>query len=211
MHHIGILAYGSLITDPGPELAVATRLRIENVPTPFNVEFARSSRGRDGAPTVIPVENGGSSVKAVLLVMRDCVLPDDARNILWRRETNQIGSNKRYTPPESPTLNTVLVAEYFALCNVELVLTTKIGSNISPLTAQELAELAVDSARAKAGSERRDGISYLMDAKKAGIITPLMESYEREVLRLTGGNSLEDAWSCIAAEADHPRFDTGLT
>lgn len=204
MHQIGILAYGSLIMDPGTELDAATRLRIRNVPTPFNVEFARSSRGRDGAPTIIPVESGGSSVDAVLLVLRNHILPDDARNMLWRRETNQVGSNKRYVyvPPESQTLNTVVVADYSALANVELVLTTKIDSNISPLTARQLAELAIDSARAKAGSERRDGISYLLNAKKAGIVTPLMESYEREVLRQTGSKSLEDAWSSIVAETN---------
>lgn len=204
MHQIGILAYGSLITDPGPELDAATRLRIRNVPTPFNVEFARSSRGRDGAPTIIPVESGGSSVNAVLLVMKDHVLPDEARSMLWRRETNQVGSGKRYLPPDSQTQDTVVVAEHSALCNVELVLTTKIGSNISPLTARALAELAIDSARAKAGSDRRDGISYLIDVKEAGIVTPLMEPYEREVLRLTGGKSLEDAWSGIAAGTDPP-------
>jgi len=199
VHQIGILAYGSLITHPGPEIAAATCLRVDNVPTPFNVEFARSSRGRDGAPTIIPVENGGSPVNAVVLVMRDYVLPDDARSMLWRRETNQAGSNKRYEPPESQTLDTVVVAEYTALAGVELVLTTKIGSNISPLTPQQLAELAFASARAKAGPERRDGISYLTDAKRAGIVTPMMDSYEREVLRLTGDQSLEDAWSSIVA------------
>lgn len=185
------------------------------MPTPFNVEFARSSQGRDGAPTIIPVESGGSSVDAVLLVLRNHILPDDARNMLWRRETNQVGSNKRYVyvPPESQTLNTVVVADYSALANVELVLTTKIDSNISPLTARQLAELAIDSARAKAGSERRDGISYLLNAKKAGIVTPLMESYEQEVLRQTGSESLEDAWSSIVAETNPStvwhRFDMG--
>ena len=147
MHQIGILAYGSLITDPGPELDAATRLRIRNVPTPFNVEFARSSRGRDGAPTIIPVESGGSSVNAVLLVMKDHVLPDEARSMLWRRETTQVGSGKRYLPPDSQPQDTVVVAEHSALCTVDLVLRTKIGSNIPPLSALPLAELATDSAR----------------------------------------------------------------
>lgn len=202
MHHIGILAYGSLITSPGPELADATCLRIGNVPTPFKVEFARSSRGRDGAPTIIPVENGGSSVNAVLLILRDHVQPYDARSMLWRRETNQAGSHKRYEPLEPRTVNTVIVVEYSELANVELVLTTKIGSNIPPPTASQLAELAVASARAESGPERRDGISYLMDAKRSGIVTPLMDSYEREVLRLTGAKSLHDAWTGIVATSD---------
>ena len=39
---IGILAYGSLLDDPGRELACTVR-RIDDAETPFNVEFARRS------------------------------------------------------------------------------------------------------------------------------------------------------------------------
>ena len=39
MHHVGVLAYGSLLTSPGPELNEATAMRIEGVVTPFPVEF----------------------------------------------------------------------------------------------------------------------------------------------------------------------------
>ena len=38
---VGILAYGSLIDNPGDEIAAATVRTIEEVETPFNVEFAR--------------------------------------------------------------------------------------------------------------------------------------------------------------------------
>ena len=74
---------------------------------------------------------------------------------------------------------------------IETVLYTKIGANIDGLTATKLAELAVDSARAR--QDGNDGISYLMNAKKCGIQTPLSPDYEKEILRLTGTDSLEAA------------------
>ena len=46
MTMIGVLAYGSLITDPGPELAAITLGVTKDVLTPFPVEFARKSRKR---------------------------------------------------------------------------------------------------------------------------------------------------------------------
>ena len=39
---LGILAFGSLIDDPGAEIEAALVGRKMNVPTPFGVEFARS-------------------------------------------------------------------------------------------------------------------------------------------------------------------------
>lgn len=45
MHNeVGILAYGSLQNDPGMEIAPLIEHRIVEVLTPFEVEFARSSR-----------------------------------------------------------------------------------------------------------------------------------------------------------------------
>ena len=35
-----------------------------------------------------------------------------------------------------------------------------------------------------------DGITYLMNAMKAGIDTPLTPAYEKEILRLTGASNL---------------------
>lgn len=40
---VGILAFGSLIDDPGKELAPVIVMRKPNVLTPFGVEFARSN------------------------------------------------------------------------------------------------------------------------------------------------------------------------
>ncbi len=46
--HLGILAYGSLIDDPGEEIGGATSQRTA-MKTPFAIEFGRSSHTR-GAP-----------------------------------------------------------------------------------------------------------------------------------------------------------------
>lgn len=66
--------------------------------------------------------------------------------------------------------------------------------NIHPLTAGKLAELALRSAAAPAGAEHRDGISYLQQQKRRGLMTPLMPAYERAVLTITGVGDLAEAW-----------------
>ena len=50
---VAVLAYGSLIANPGEELRRATVDTREGVTTPFNVEFARASSKRRGAPTLV--------------------------------------------------------------------------------------------------------------------------------------------------------------
>ena len=44
---------------------------MNNVETPFKVEYGRKSSGRCNAPTLIPVSNGGAKVKATLLILSD--------------------------------------------------------------------------------------------------------------------------------------------
>ena len=68
---IGILAYGSLGDDPGAEIGSLVAERIGGVRTPFRVEFARQSRTRGGAPTLVPVSEGGASVEAKVLVLKN--------------------------------------------------------------------------------------------------------------------------------------------
>ena len=43
MARIAILAFGSLIDDPGEKLHLRIREQIEGIKTPFSIEFARSS------------------------------------------------------------------------------------------------------------------------------------------------------------------------
>ena len=55
MEKIGILAYGSLIDDPGIEIEPLIKKRIKNIQTPFKIEIARKSTTRGDGPTLIPV------------------------------------------------------------------------------------------------------------------------------------------------------------
>ena len=96
----GILAYGSVIADPGKEILdklISSKGGIIDTFTPFHVEFARSSRTRGGAPTLVPVEEG-ERVRCKIFVMGDDVCEDEAADILYRREINKVGDkSKTYT------------------------------------------------------------------------------------------------------------------
>ena len=92
MAHIAILAFGSLIEDPGKELRPRIRERIDGIKTPFSVEFARSSRSRGGGSTLVPVHGGGSPVHAVLLALDPAIELAEAMDLLWRRETRNESS-----------------------------------------------------------------------------------------------------------------------
>ncbi|WP_026381962.1 hypothetical protein [Afifella pfennigii] len=182
---VGILAYGSLIENPGDEIASAIIDRRE-VMTPFKVEFARTSRERAGAPTLVPVTEGGASVRAMLLVLN--VSEQEATDRLYRREINQVGSDKRYQRPDRPGPNTVVVRRLENFEGVDVALYTEIAANISNLSAEKLATFAIKSARELG---RRDGISYLIDARSADIVTPLTTAYEEEIKRQSEAGDLE--------------------
>lgn len=180
---IGILAFGSIVGEPGTELADAVTRRIE-VETPFAVEFARSSHTRDGAPTLVPVREGGAHVPASVLVLDDSVTVADARAMLYRRETGRLNA-------DSQVSRIALLADF---AGISTCLFTALQANIRPRTPERLAELALRSAVAPAGAERRDGISYLQQQKRRGLVTPLMSAYEEAVLARTGSHDLDDAW-----------------
>jgi hypothetical protein len=191
MPTVGILAYGSLIEDPGAEIEAA-RLRTEsNVRTPFKIEFARKSQTRGYGPTLVPVAVGGDHVLAHIIILKEGISESEACDLVWRRETRQIGSGKRYVPSDHPGENTTVVKRAGKMQSIDTVLYTHIAANIQPLTAQELARLAVESVgKAEPGM---DGITYVMDALGRGLKTPLSHAYEAEVKRLAGVHSLEDA------------------
>ncbi|MFC3326813.1 DUF4435 domain-containing protein [Mesorhizobium cantuariense] len=184
---IGILAYGSLINDPGEELEnVIVRRMSTGIATPFPVEFARSSSSRKGGPTLVPVEDG-ERVKAVILVLHDHVTTAQAKDMLWRRETRKKAGG--YSEPTTPNANTVLVKEIEQFHGVGSVLYTSIEANIGNMTPENLADLAIKSAEAvaKGGLEARlDGISYLKNAMSAGIKTRMSEAYAASIVQKTG-------------------------
>jgi phage I-like protein len=78
---------------------------------------------------------------------------------------------------------------------------TKIAGNIDPLTADNLAQHAIQSARAEAQRTPQDGLTYLIAAKRNGIITPLMQEYVEAILAATGADSLDAALDSIQADA----------
>ncbi|HEY3900030.1 MAG TPA: hypothetical protein VGM54_15585 [Chthoniobacter sp.] len=184
---IAILAYGSLIDDSGPEFVIIDR---PTVTTPFPVEYARSSRKRGGGPTLIPVADG-IRVSARLLVLAPGTSIPEAKDKLWRRETDN--TTGTYKPPNPPTPNTVLIDEHTDFPGYDTVLSTRIASNITPLTADRLAELAIRSANDRSVARNENGISYLQRARDAGVVTRLTNDYEAAILRQTGASSLEHA------------------
>lgn len=186
---IGILAYGSLIDDPDVEIAEATIGTKADVLTPFNIEYARTSNSRGGAPTLVPVTHGGSPVSGQIFILD--VPEREAANRLWRRETRKVGSGLEYAPPKKIGPNTVVVKRLENFAGVSVVLYTQIAANIELLTGEALAALAIASVgKAKPGM---DGISYLIAAKGNGITTALSADYEAEIQRQTGCEGLEEA------------------
>lgn len=187
---IGILAYGSLIDNPGEEITAVTIKRIA-CETPFEVEYARSSKGRGGAPTLIPYASG-AKVNAKILILDDKVSLTEAKNMLYRRET---GLSREYSHSENPGVNTVIIKELSDFEEVKTVLYTSIGSNIDEnWDAETLADLAIKSLKSQAGENKRDGVSYLLNAIANGIITPLTNTYKEAILNKTHSTSLEEVY-----------------
>jgi hypothetical protein len=191
MNKIGVLAYGSLIDNPGNELNPLIVERI-NCVTPFKVEYARKSRTRGYAPTLIPYEKIGNYVNATILVLKDDIKIETVKDFLWRRETGKIGGIERYSEILKPTPNTVQIKEIKNLKNVQTVLYTSIEKNIDGvINADILSDLAIKSILTKAGEKKNDGIHYLLANKRNGIKTELSEEYEEQILLKTQCNSLE--------------------
>ena len=197
MPRIAIFAFGSLIEEPGKALGDRIHDCVEGVETPFSIEFARKSRKRGFGPTLVPVEDGGSSVNAVLLELDPVVGLDEAKDLLWRREIGNESSGERYKRPADPGPNQVLVECIEDFPDFDFVLYTRIGRNIKTLTPDHLAEFAIRSARGEAGADGADGIRYLESAMRQGISTPLTPRYAAAILRMTGAASLDEAHARI--------------
>jgi hypothetical protein len=200
VQRIGLLAYGSLRWHP-KELQEALDLAGATVvETPFAIEFARTSNRRDGCPTLIPVESGGSRVAAALIPFREWISVPDAQTRVWRRELLRTSGN--YDRERDPGPNKVYVEPIEqGFEGFDVVLSVSIGSNIDYLDGETLAAFAIASARAPAGGRREDGITYLTDAKKQGIETPLIPAYESAVLHRLAVASLEEAWAAARSSS----------
>ena len=119
-------------------------------------------------------------------------LPEqEAKNRLWRRETDRVGEGGHYLERRSPGSDTLIIDRHENVGDIAVVLAARFPANIAPLDAEVLATLAIESARQL--DNGRDGISYLLDAKRNGIVTPLSAPYELEILRRTETTTLGDA------------------
>lgn len=122
-------------------------------------------------------------------MLNESVDEEHARDMLYRRESGKFGANVTYTQAKQ-----AWIGELRDFAGVDVCLYTALAPNIQPLTEAHLAELAIKSACAAAGAERRDGISYLDEEKRRGTYTPLMPVYEEEILARTGARDLKEAW-----------------
>lgn len=196
MPTVGILAYGSLIREPGSEIAPLITSRIGTM-TPFPVEYARYSRTRGGGPTIVP-HVSGCQVKSEILMLSDDVSLDVAKDILWRRETGNVSSERRYQESAAP--NAVRIRDAVGFCAIDHVLYVdfNLEGKIQRPNARELAIKAINSV-SKAASGR-DGISYLIGLIQLGVETQLTSAYREQVLHLTGTRTLEEALQRTAME-----------
>lgn len=186
---LGILAFGSLIRDPGSLAPHIVDTRV--ITTPFPVEFARSSRSRGGAPTLVPVDGQGSPVQARVFVLGPGISPAQAQTMLWQREIHQNDPSATYTRPQNPGANSVLVDALEPFDGLACVFYTRINANLAEATPNELALRALASVCAERSAP--DGVSYLIDAIGDGIVTPKSAAYRDRVLALSGQTSLEVA------------------
>ena len=195
MSGIGILAYGSLISDPGNEIGPLI-VRRNATKSPFPVEYARLSHRRGGAPTLAP-HPAGKPVRAEILVLPDSVPLDEARTHLWRRETRNEGSDRTYEVSSSP--NALIVRDVAGFCGLDHVLYTDFNpaGKIRHPNPHGLAEAAVASIAA--APPGKDGVSYLMERLSEGVVTPLTARYQEEILTMTDAWSLAEALGLLRA------------
>jgi hypothetical protein len=128
------------------------------------------------------------------------VSEQEAKDRLWRREINRIGQGGHFTRRGTSSRNALIIDRYENFEGVEVVLAARFAATIVPLTAPRLAELAIESARLERSG--RDGITYLIDAKRNGITTPLSDAYEQEILRRLHALDLSDAIRKIQANVE---------
>jgi cation transport regulator ChaC len=209
---IGILAYGSLIANPGDEIQHSTERVVDDVLTPFEVEYARKSKGRGYAPTLIPVGLWqGGRVKARIFVLKPDVSERQAVDVLYRRERDKVGQMRTTYPlPTQVTLDAVQVERLFDFAGIERVLYTRIGVNLPEILdpnvplekkARLLAYLAIESIEEETFERQRDGIQYLLDNLAVGVETPLSRPYEAAILEIAGNSpNLSEARLYIARE-----------
>ncbi|ETR73121.1 MAG: Uracil permease [Candidatus Magnetoglobus multicellularis str. Araruama] len=207
---VGILVYGSMMTDPGKEIIANTLTSIPAI-TPFNVEYARKSKNRSNAPVLVPVSQGGTKVRAKILVMKSHVSEELACDFLYRRAINFVEETAIMYADKDNHKNSGLEIQYLKdFENVAKVFYTAFTPNIENIVnptispddkSKDLAYLAIDSLNQDTFCMQRDGIRCLIDDIHAGIKTPLSDFYVKEIInRASSANDLNEARINIARQ-----------
>lgn len=175
---VAIMAYGSLLYEPGAGLAMVIVGR-RPCRTPFPVEYGRASRRWGGGPVLVPHERGGP-VDGALLLLADEVDLGTAVELLADREG--LDGSRGVVEVDMP--------------GDRLVITACLPRNLPApdMDPDALARRAVTSAR----NGPRNGVAYLNGALRAGIVTPASEAYARGVLERVGAQSLDEAGRLLA-------------
>ena len=196
----GILAYGSVISDPGEQIEQAMinyNGHIIGAITPFRVEFARKSTNRAFAPTLVPFEDG-KRVKGQVFAMD---LPENiGAKILYKRETGISKDNLSiayYNANDDMqkiyTIGKTKIVSLLDFAGLGKVLFAYLVDTIRPLNSNHLACLAIQSTASQKIDPGCDGISYLIDAKQSGIVTRYSSDYEKDILQITKTCCLKQA------------------
>jgi len=210
---IGILAYGSLISHPGVEIERILDHVIPDVLTPFPVEYARRSRSRAGAPTLVPVPAGcGTPMNAVVLVLKKYTRKKKALNFLYRREVHREGDLKViYEDQAQRQKRDALVIESMQnQFGLSVIYYTALKPNFTEIldakrTQEQKAELlalaAIDSVTQETYAKGMDGIQYLADNIEASVVTVLTEPYAQAILnKVRNVSNLGQAHKLIAQQ-----------
>ena len=170
---IAILAYGSLLHEPGPQLAPLIVGR-EPCETPFPVEYGRASRRWNDGPVLVPHPDGGPVAGELLLLSPGLPL-GVAVDLLAEREGLLSARGVVEVPMDGE----------------RMVLAASLPRNL-PLPDMRPRALARRAAASVPRGER-NGVAYLRGAIASGITTPRTAEYAEEILALAGASSLEDA------------------
>lgn len=179
---MAILAYGSLIAQPGRRLEAMTAER-RPWRTPFPVEYARLSR-RWGWGPVLVIDDRGAPVNGLLLVLRANVTLGAAVAALAAREGSR--PEAVVDVPGVPDLTAIAAA---------------LPSNLGAigLDPEALADRAIASIR----HGRRNGVAYLLAAVRSGVVTPRTPAYLEAVRHRLGDGPRDDLERLVACAADH--------
>jgi hypothetical protein len=115
--------------------------------------------------------------------------------MLWRRERRREGLGETYSRGTGE--NCVLVEEFHDGPCVSTVLYTDFNASgkLPHSTAADLAKKAIESVAKD--PEGRGAITYLIDAIRSGIETPLTADYKAEILKQTMALTLEEALKTV--------------